>query len=108
MVMFFRRRLQAGAVARDVERMQRQYGTEAYRVAGEMSWRQDAGLLSAPDDGHWHRVHAEIGRRIGRSPPVCAIDQSRDGSGVDRPEMRGQTSSLPAPQLSLRAAAPAE
>ena len=70
MFLFFRRRPRPGAVARDVERMLGQYGPEAYRIAGEMSWREDAGLLMAPDDGHWHRVHIEIGRRIGRTPPT--------------------------------------
>ena len=78
MFLFFRRRPKPGAVARDVERMLGQYGPEAYRIAGEMAWREDAGLLTAPDDGHWHRVHIEIGRRMGRTAPVWAHEP---GSG---------------------------
>ena len=69
MSLLFRRRSRDKA-ARDVDRLLRQYGPEAYRVAGEMAWRQDAGLLSAPTEGHWHRVHCELGHQLGRTHPT--------------------------------------
>ena len=57
-------------VARDAARLMRDNGDQAFTVAGEMSWREDAGLLHSPRPGHWARVQAEVGRRMGRSLPA--------------------------------------
>ncbi len=108
MFLFFRRRPRAGTVARDVERMLRQYGAEAYRVAGEMSWREDAGLLTAPEDGHWHRVHREIGRRTGHPDPVWTPEQGSKPVTVERPQMRRSTAPVAEPEVCRRVSAPAE
>lgn len=40
------------------------WGEEAYRVAANLSWREDTGLLQSSSPGHWGRVQREIGRRL--------------------------------------------
>ncbi|HEX4764738.1 MAG TPA: hypothetical protein VH414_00515 [Lichenihabitans sp.] len=71
MVSFLRRA--GGDVARDAARLMRDKGDQAFTVAGEMSWREDAGLLHSPRPGHWARVQAEVGRRTGRSLPASDL-----------------------------------
>ena len=55
-------RRQEAIVSRDVDRLIADMGERAAVVAGEMSFREDAGLLNSPRPGHWHRVQAEIER----------------------------------------------
>ncbi len=62
-----------GDVARDADRLMRDKGDQAFTVAGEMSWREDAGLLRSLHPGHWARVQAEVGRRMGRSLPAFDV-----------------------------------
>ncbi len=64
MFLFFRRRSPQAAVARDADHLMMAYGEGAYKMAGAMSWREDTGLLHQEQQGHWHRVQLEIGRRV--------------------------------------------
>lgn len=77
MLTFFRRRPHAAVVVRDAERMIRELGHTAYSVAGEMSWREDAGLITSRRAGHWHDVQQEIGRRVGHAATMPTL--RRDG-----------------------------
>ena len=72
MFTFLRRRPHAAAVVRDAERMIRELGPTAFSVAGEMSWREDAGLITSRRIGHWHDVQQEIGRMVGH-PAMAAV-----------------------------------
>lgn len=76
MLTLFRRRRDKVAVDQDVAQLIRQLGDQAFAVAGEMSWREDAGLLASRSPGHWHRVQQEIGRRL-RCP--AATDRPPQG-----------------------------
>ena len=62
-----------GEVTRDADLLMREKGDRAFAVAGDMSWREDAGLLRTGQLGHWSRVQAEIGRRTGRSLPTNEV-----------------------------------
>ena len=61
------RRRAESEIARDADRLIRDKGDQAFAIAGDLSWREDAGLLHSPAPGHWTRVQAEVGRRTGRS-----------------------------------------
>ncbi len=67
MLTIFRRRGAKAAADQDAARMIREFGEQAFSAAGEMSWREDAGLLPTRNAGHWHRVQQEIGRRQART-----------------------------------------
>ena len=65
-------------ISRDADRLIQKMGEEAFTVAGELSWREDAGLLVVKRPGHWHLVQAEIGRRTGKTLPVSDIQADRE------------------------------
>lgn len=66
MLTMFRRRAEKATADRDAARLIQDFGDQAYSAAGEMSWREDAGLMASRFAGHWHRVQQEIGRRQAR------------------------------------------
>ncbi len=68
MLTMFRRGSEQAAAERDAERLIREFGERAFSAAGDMSWREDAGLMSSRSPGYWHRVQQEIGRRLSRRP----------------------------------------
>ncbi len=51
-------------VARDAGRLMLDDPDAAFQTAAIYSWREDTGLLSTREPGHWHRVCLEIQRRI--------------------------------------------
>ena len=65
------------SVARDADRLIGQMGEQAFSVAGELSWREDAGLLVVERSGHWGLVQAEIARRTGEKLRVIDVKTDR-------------------------------
>ena len=53
-------------VLRDADELIAAWGVAAYDAAAKMSWREDIGLLTTGDPGHWSRVKREVGSRLGR------------------------------------------
>lgn len=90
MFMMFRRPSNRAAIDRDVARLVREFGEAAFSKAGELSWREDAGLMTSRDPGHWHRVQQEIGRREARPAsetprlPLMADPAVRRQAGASR------------------------
>ena len=59
------------SISQDATRLMAKMGDQAFSVAGELSWREDAGLLVVKRPGHWRLVQAEIGKLTGESLPVA-------------------------------------
>ena len=80
MLTMFRRRCAKVAAEHDAAKLIKDLGELAYAAAGDMSWREDAGLLASRSPGHWHRVQQEIARRLCHlpsEPMVKAFEQPR-------------------------------
>ena len=56
-------------MTQDADRLLKEFGPAAYKVAADRSWREDVGLLKTHDPGHWSRVTLEIGRRLAIAEP---------------------------------------
>ena len=67
-------------IARDAARLMEQMGDQAFSVAGELSWREDAGSIVVKRPGHWRVVQAEFGRQTGESLPVRHFHPERQRS----------------------------
>ncbi|MCW6510261.1 hypothetical protein [Lichenifustis flavocetrariae] len=59
----------------DADALMKIWGDAAHKVAANLAWREDIGLIKVSEPGHWTRVTQEIGRRL-HSNDIPAVDMS--------------------------------
>ena len=71
---FTPRKVEARVIT-DADALMKIWGETADKVAANMAWREDIGLIKVSEPGHWTRVTEEIGRRLCRDD-MPAVDVS--------------------------------
>ena len=61
------RRTKVNDIHRDADELLQLWGSAAYDVATNLSWKEDAGWIASPAPGHWWQVRRELGCRLGQS-----------------------------------------